>query len=158
MATVESSAEAVLRVRDILPGLQAEGAHRAVHEVRFAELGLTAAQRPYRVDPLADRLAGAEGFAGSVVNDVEEPDGRPYDIDYGQQHDEEAMLSYAVGCRACPQGSGGGRVEPYLVTFDPDGAGYLGSACEPAMYHVIADKRDLPRALAEICVSIRGRR
>ena len=84
-------------------------------------------------------------------------DGRPFDIDYGQQYGEEAMLGYSVGdtAHALREASDAG-VHPYLVTVDPDGADYLGSACEPGSYRVIADAKDLPEALAALYTSVRG--
>nr|WTB33198.1 hypothetical protein OG781_30300 [Streptomyces sp. NBC_00830] len=84
-------------------------------------------------------------------------DGRPFDIDYGQQYGEEAMLGYAVGdtARALAEARDAG-VHPYLLTVDPDGADYLGAACEPGAYHVIADTRQLPEALAALYISARG--
>jgi nitric oxide reductase activation protein len=86
-------------------------------------------------------------------------DGRPFDIDYGQQYGEEAMLAYSVGdtARALQEARDAG-VHPYLVTVDPDGADYLSTACEPGSYHVIADTLDLPEALAELYTSVRGTR
>jgi len=84
-------------------------------------------------------------------------DGRPFDIDYGQQYGEEAMLGYSVGdtARALAEARDAG-LHPYLITVDPDGADYLGAACEPGSYRVIADTRQLPEALAELYISVRG--
>jgi len=84
-------------------------------------------------------------------------DGRPFDIDYGQQYGEEAMLGYAVGdtARALAEAREAG-LHPYLLTVDPDGADYLGAACEPGSYRVIADTRQLPEALAALYISVRS--
>ena len=84
-------------------------------------------------------------------------DGRPFDIDYGQQYGEEAMLGYALAdtARALGEAEELG-VHPYLVTIDPDGADYLGGVCDPGSYHVIADARQLPEALASLYSSVRG--
>jgi hypothetical protein len=84
-------------------------------------------------------------------------DGRPFDIDYGQQYGEEAMLGYAVDdtAKALDEARDAG-VHPYLVTVDPDGADYLSSVCEPGSYHVIAETRELPEALAALYTSVRG--
>lgn len=84
-------------------------------------------------------------------------DGRPFDIDYGQQYGEEAMLAYAVAdtAKALTEAADAG-VRPYLVTIDPDGADYLGDACDPRLYHVIAEIQQLPEALAELYTSVRG--
>ncbi|WGL52476.1 hypothetical protein P5P86_01295 [Nocardioides sp. BP30] len=84
-------------------------------------------------------------------------DGRPYDIDYGQQYGEMAMLGYTIDdtARALGEAREAG-VHPYLVTVDPDGADYLGTACEPGSYRVIAETADLPEALAALYTSVRG--
>jgi Mg-chelatase subunit ChlD len=84
-------------------------------------------------------------------------DGRPFDIDYGQQYGEQAMLGYSVGdtAKALAEARAAG-VSPYLVTVDPDGADYLSTACEPGSYHVIADTLDLPEALATLYTSVRA--
>lgn len=84
-------------------------------------------------------------------------DGRPFDIDYGQQYGEEAMLGYSVSdtAHALREARDAG-VHPYLVTIDPDGADYLGAACDPGSYRVIADAQDLPEALAALYTSVRS--
>jgi nitric oxide reductase NorD protein len=83
-------------------------------------------------------------------------DGRPFDIDYGQQYGDEAILGYAVGdtARALDEARAAG-VHPYLITIDPDGDDYLARACDPRGYHVIADATELPAALAELYVAVR---
>lgn len=83
-------------------------------------------------------------------------DGRPFDIDYGQQYGEEAILDYAVAdtAKALEDARQGG-VHPYLVTVDPDGDDYLSRACDPRSYHVIAEASELPEALAELYASVR---
>lgn len=83
-------------------------------------------------------------------------DGRPFDIDYGQQYGEEAILNYAVGdtAKALEEAATAG-IHPYLLTVDPDGADYLGTACERGTYHVIADTRELPEALGELYAAAR---
>ena len=103
---------------------------------------------------LTSRLRGVEA-ATKIMFVIS--DGRPFDIDYGQQYGEEAMLGYAVGdtARALVEARDEG-VHPYLLTVDPDGADYLGAACEPGAYQVIADTRQLPEALAALYVSVRG--
>jgi nitric oxide reductase NorD protein len=84
-------------------------------------------------------------------------DGRPYDLDYGQQYGEAAVLDYAVAdtARALAEARERG-VRPYLVTVDPAGGDYLSEMCDPREYHVIADARDLPAALAQLYVVARA--
>jgi nitric oxide reductase NorD protein len=83
-------------------------------------------------------------------------DGRPFDIDYGQQYGDEGILAYAVGdtAKALDEARTSG-VHPYLITVDPDGDDYLAGACDPRGYHVIAEAADLPEALAELYVAVR---
>jgi hypothetical protein len=83
-------------------------------------------------------------------------DGRPFDIDYGQQYGDERILGYAVGdtAKALDEARASG-LHPYLITVDPDGDDYLAGACDPRGYHVIAEATDLPEALAELYVAVR---
>jgi nitric oxide reductase NorD protein len=84
-------------------------------------------------------------------------DGRPYDLDYGQQYGEDAILDYALAdtARALAEARLRG-VRPYLITVDPGGGDYLSRMCDPREYHVISDARDLPRSLAELYAVARG--
>ena len=84
-------------------------------------------------------------------------DGRPYDLDYGQQYGDAAVLSYAVGdtARALEEARTAG-VRPYLVTIDPAGGDYLGDMCDPREYHVITNALDLPDALTSLYLVARG--
>lgn len=102
---------------------------------------------------LTRRLAHAEA-ATKILMVIS--DGRPFDIDYGQEYGEEAMLAYAVSdtAHALEEATAAG-VHPYLVTIDPDGADYLGPACDPRSYQVISDARDLPEALAKLYAAVR---
>ena len=103
---------------------------------------------------LTARLAAGEA-ATRVLLVVS--DGRPYDLDYGQQYGDAAVLDYAVAdtARALTEARDRG-VRPYLVTVDPAGGDYLSEMCDPREYHVIADARDLPAALAQLYVVARG--
>jgi nitric oxide reductase activation protein len=85
-------------------------------------------------------------------------DGRPYDIDYGQEYGEQAILPYALAdtAHSFAEARAAG-VSPYLVTVDPSGADYLGRVCDPREYHVIENARALPAALAQLYVVVRSR-
>jgi nitric oxide reductase activation protein len=84
-------------------------------------------------------------------------DGRPYDLDYGQQYGDDAVLRYAVADTARAMAEARARgVRPYLITVDPAGADYLGAICDPREYHVIADAYDLPEALASLYLVARA--
>lgn len=84
-------------------------------------------------------------------------DGRPFDLDYGQQYGEDAVLRYALAdtARALDEARRRG-VRPYLITVDPDGGDYLGDVCDAREYHVIGNARDLPTALAELYLVARN--
>lgn len=84
-------------------------------------------------------------------------DGRPYDLDYGQQYGDNAVLSYAVGdtAKALQEARTAG-VRPYLVTIDPAGGDYLSDLADPQEYHVISNALDLPNALASLYLVARA--
>lgn len=106
---------------------------------------------------LARRLAAVDAATKILVI---VSDGRPFDIDYGQQYrqqyGDEAILEYGIAdtARALEDARDLG-VHPYLVTVDPEGDDYLSRACDPSSYHVIAEAKDLPAALAELYVAVR---
>jgi nitric oxide reductase NorD protein len=84
-------------------------------------------------------------------------DGRPYDLDYGQQYGDDAVLGYAVADTAHAMAEARARgVRPYLITVDPAGADYLGGICDPREYHVIGDAYDLPAALGSLYLVARA--
>jgi hypothetical protein len=84
-------------------------------------------------------------------------DGRPFDLDYGQQYGDDTVLDYALAdtAKALDEARSHG-VLPYLITVDPDGGDYLAEICDPREYHVIDDARDLPAALAELYMVARS--
>lgn len=84
-------------------------------------------------------------------------DGRPYDLDYGQQYGEEVSIPYALADtgRALDEARRS-NVTPYLVTIDADEADYLSYVSDPHEYHAIGDARELPGALAELYVAARA--
>jgi nitric oxide reductase activation protein len=84
-------------------------------------------------------------------------DGRPYDLDYGQQYGDSAVLFYAVAdtAKALQEARTAG-VRPYLVTIDPAGGDYLSDMADPREYHVISNALDLPNALASLYLVARA--
>lgn len=84
-------------------------------------------------------------------------DGRPFDLDYGQQYGEDRVLDYAVAdtARALEEARAAG-VNPYLLTVDPAGDDYLRQMCGADWYRVIDDARELPAALARLYVAARA--
>lgn len=103
---------------------------------------------------LAARLAAVEAATKILVVIS---DGRPFDIDYGQQYGDEAILDYTVAdtAKALDEARSAG-LHPYLVTVDPEGEDYLSRACDPRSYHVIGQAGDLPQALAELYAAVRA--
>jgi nitric oxide reductase activation protein len=102
---------------------------------------------------LAARLTRAEA-ATKILLVIS--DGRPYDLDYGQQHGESAIMDYAIADTARAMDEARAHdVRPYLITVDPAGGDYLSRMCDPQEYHVISDARDLPAALGELYVVAR---
>jgi nitric oxide reductase NorD protein len=84
-------------------------------------------------------------------------DGRPYDLDYGQQYGDEAVLDYAIADTAAALAEArAAGVQPYLITVDPAGGDYLSRMCDPVEYHVISQARELPSALAQLYLVARA--
>jgi len=104
---------------------------------------------------LTDRL---ERFDAATKLLLVVSDGRPYDLDYGQQYGENMILRYALADtgRSLAEARVAG-VQPYMITVDPAGGNYLGEICDPREYHVIGDPRDLPASLAQLYVLARSR-
>jgi hypothetical protein len=103
---------------------------------------------------LTARLA-RHGSATKVMLIVS--DGRPFDLDYGQQYGEEMVVDYALADTARAMAEARARgVRPYLITVDPAGGDYLGRMCDPREYHVIGDARELPASLAQLYVVARA--
>jgi hypothetical protein len=104
---------------------------------------------------LTDRL---EQFDAATRLLLVVSDGRPYDLDYGQQYGDEHILRYALADtgRALAEARARG-VQPYMITVDPAGGDYLGEICDPREYHVIGNPRDLPESLAQLYVVARSR-
>lgn len=84
-------------------------------------------------------------------------DGRPFDLDYGQQYGEDRVLEYAAAdtAQALDEARAAG-VNPYLLTVDPAGEDYLRLMCGEDWYRVIDDARDLPAALARLYLAARA--
>ena len=84
-------------------------------------------------------------------------DGRPFDLDYGQQYGEQMILPYALADtgRALAEARRRG-VQPYMITVDPAGEDYLGEICRRQEYHVIGNPRDLPESVAQLYLVARS--
>jgi hypothetical protein len=83
-------------------------------------------------------------------------DGRPFDLDYGQQYGPDSVVDYALADTArALQEAREREVRPYLITVDPAGGDYLKELCDERDYHVIDNARDLPLALAALYLAAR---
>lgn len=75
-------------------------------------------------------------------------DGRPFDLDYGQEYGENAEVDYAVhDTRQALQEAQQRGVTPFILTVDQDGADYLRLMCDDLQYEVLNDVNLLPARL-----------
>ena len=77
-------------------------------------------------------------------------DGRPYDIDYGQQYGDDDAAGYAAAdtAHAVDEARHGG-VRPFLLTVDHGGEDYLARICARD-YQVLDDITALPERLTSL--------
>ena len=77
-------------------------------------------------------------------------DGRPYDVDYGQQYGEDAAAGYAAAdtAHAIEEARRGG-VRPFLLTVDHGGEDYLAKICARD-YQILNDIAALPERLTTL--------
>lgn len=84
-------------------------------------------------------------------------DGRPFDVDYGQQHGERHVAAYALADTAHSLDEARSKgVHPHVITIDVAGEEYLSSMLEAHEYRVIEDPRDLPAALTSLYAAVRA--
>ncbi|MEO5701848.1 MAG: VWA domain-containing protein [Casimicrobiaceae bacterium] len=75
-------------------------------------------------------------------------DGRPFDLDYGQEYGEEAEIEYAIrDTRAALEEARHAGIAPFVLTVDPEGNDYLRDMCDGLDYEVLRDVRQLPARL-----------
>jgi nitric oxide reductase NorD protein len=78
-------------------------------------------------------------------------DGRPFDVDYGQQYGDGAEVAYAQRdtrealAEAQRQG-----VRPFVLTVDPHGNDYLRAMCDGVGYEALDDVAGLPLRLVSL--------
>lgn len=79
-------------------------------------------------------------------------DGRPLDVDYGDQHGEEAKVDYALAdTRAAIDEAREQHVYPFIVGIDGAGREYLSDMLgDEGSYEVVADVAELPAALLRV--------
>jgi Mg-chelatase subunit ChlD len=75
-------------------------------------------------------------------------DGRPFDLDYGQQYGEGAEVDYAIhDTRQALNEARQAGITPYVLTIDPQGNDYLRTMCDGIDYEVLDDINQLPSRL-----------
>ena len=78
-------------------------------------------------------------------------DGRPFDLDYGQQYGEGAEVEYAQhDTRQALIEARQLGIRPFVLTIDPQGTDYLRSLCDGFDYEVIDDLAQLPARLVKL--------
>lgn len=75
-------------------------------------------------------------------------DGRPFDLDYGQEYGDNAEVGYAIhDTRQALNEAQRLGVTPFLLTIDQDGSDYLRTMCNDLNYEVLNDVNVLPARL-----------
>ena len=75
-------------------------------------------------------------------------DGRPFDLDYGQQYGEGAEVDYAINdTRQALNEARQAGITPFVLTIDPQGNDYLRTMCDGIDYEVLDDINQLPARL-----------
>jgi nitric oxide reductase NorD protein len=75
-------------------------------------------------------------------------DGRPFDLDYGQEYGENAEIDYAVhDTRQALQEAQQLGIKPFILTVDQDSSDYLRTMCGDLHYEVLNDVNLLPARL-----------
>lgn len=78
-------------------------------------------------------------------------DGRPFDLDYGQQYGENAEVEYAINdTRQALNEARQAGITPFVLTIDPQGGDYLRAMCDGIDYEVLDDINQLPGRLLSL--------
>ncbi|RXZ36884.1 VWA domain-containing protein [Oxalobacteraceae bacterium CAVE-383] len=78
-------------------------------------------------------------------------DGRPFDLDYGQQYGENAEVDYAIhDTRQALNEARLAGITPFVLTIDPQGNDYLRTMCDGIDYEVLDDINQLPARLLSL--------
>jgi nitric oxide reductase activation protein len=84
-------------------------------------------------------------------------DGRPFDLDYGQEYGENAEIEYAIrDTRAALEEARKHDVATFVLTMDPQGNDYLRDMCEGLDYEVLGEIGDLPARLLALYRRLTG--
>jgi nitric oxide reductase NorD protein len=78
-------------------------------------------------------------------------DGRPSDVDYGQEYGNGAEIEYSVrDTRAALEEARAQGVRPFLLTVDANGSDYLRQMCDGFDYEVLDEVSQLPERLVAL--------
>ena len=84
-------------------------------------------------------------------------DGRPFDLDYGQEYGDNAEVDYAIrDTRAALEEARAMGVKPFVLTVDPQGNDYLRTMCDGLDYEVLDDINQLPARLLTLYRGLTG--
>lgn len=84
-------------------------------------------------------------------------DGRPFDIDYGQEYGDGAEVAYAQhDTREALFEARRHGIRPFVLTVDPHGNDYLREMCDGIGYEVLADVAELPLRLVSLYRGLTG--
>ena len=82
-------------------------------------------------------------------------DGRPFDLDYGQEYGEGAEVAYAQNdTRQALLEAQRLDITPFVLTVDPHGNDYLREMCDGIGYEVLRDVSELPLRLVSLYRSL----
>ena len=78
-------------------------------------------------------------------------DGRPFDLDYGQEYGDGAEVAYAQhDTRQALVEARSHGIRPFVLTIDPQGNDYLREMCDGIGYEVLGNISDLPVRLVNL--------
>ncbi len=84
-------------------------------------------------------------------------DGRPFDLDYGQEYGDGAEIDYAIhDTREALDEARRADIAPFVLTIDPQGGDYLKGMCDGLGYEVLEDVNQLPARLLALYRGMTG--
>ena len=84
-------------------------------------------------------------------------DGRPFDLDYGQQYGDGAEIDYAINdTRKALNEAREAGITPFVLTVDAAGNDYLRAMCDGIDYEVLDDIQQLPVRLLALYRTLTG--
>ena len=84
-------------------------------------------------------------------------DGRPFDLDYGQEYGDNAEVEYAVrDTREALDEARARGIQTFVLTIDPQGNDYLRTMCHGIDYEVLDDVNQLPSRLLALYRGLTG--